>query len=224
MFILKLLGAIFIQMVLLAVILFGPAGTWDWWQAWVVIGIMAAISLWSVFGLPRDLLEERLKPPVQQGQPLADRIVVLSVLATYYAAIIFIPLDVFRLHLLPPPGPVIAFVGLVLLVGGCGIVYCALKENAFAAPVVRHQEERRQRVIDTGVYHVVRHPMYAGALLLLVGMPVWLGSFAGALVAGVPIALLVVRIGIEERFLRRELPGYDDYARRVRYRLIPFLW
>src|SRR5690349_11005799 len=92
MFMLKLLGAIFIQMVLLAVILFGPAGTWDWWQAWVVIGIMAAISLWSVLGLPRDLLEERLKPPVQQGQPLADRIVVLLVLATYYAAIIFIPL------------------------------------------------------------------------------------------------------------------------------------
>lgn len=224
MFMLKLLGAIFIQMVLLVVILFGPAGTWDWWQAWVVIGIMAAISLWSVLGLPRDLLEERLKPPVQQGQPLADRIVVLLLLAAYYGAIIFIPLDVFRLHLLPPPGPIPAFVGLLLLVGGCGIVYCALKENAFAAPVVRHQEERHQRVIDTGVYRVVRHPMYAGALLLLVGMPLWLGSFAGALVAGVPIALLVLRIGIEEQFLRRELPGYDDYARRVRYRLIPLLW
>lgn len=224
MFILKLTVAIVLQMAILAALLFGPAGTWHWWQAWVVIGVMAAISAWSVFGLPRDLLEERLKPPVQQGQPLADRIVVLSLLAAYYGAIIFIPLDVFRLHLLPRPGPVVSFVGLGLLIVGCGIVYCALKENAFAAPVVRHQEERHQRVVDTGVYRMVRHPMYAGALLLLVGMPLWLGSFAGALVAGVPIALLVLRIGIEERFLRRELPGYDDYARRVRYRLVPFLW
>lgn len=224
MFIVKLTAAILLQMAFLAALLFVPAGTWNWWPAWVVIGIMAAISVWSVLGLPRDLLEERLKPPVQQGQPLADRVVVLSLLTAYYGAMAFIPLDVFRLHLLPPPGPVVAFVGLILLVAGCGIVYCALKENAFAAPVVRHQEERHQRVIDTGVYHVVRHPMYAGALLLLGGMPLWLGSIAGVLVAGVPIALLVLRIGIEERFLRRELPGYEDYARRVRYRLVPFLW
>ena len=100
----------------------------------------------------------------------------------------------------------------------------ALETNAFATTVVRHQVERGHTVVDRGVYGVVRHPMYAGAVLLLVGMPLWLESYAAALLAGVPIATLAVRILFEEQFLRRELQGYDAYAERVRYRLIPFLW
>jgi protein-S-isoprenylcysteine O-methyltransferase Ste14 len=114
--------------------------------------------------------------------------------------------------------------GLVLFVAGWWIMTLALRENAFAAPVVKHQEERQHTVIDTGVYGVVRHPMYAGAVLLLVGMPLWLESYAAAILASVPIGTLVLRILVEEQFLRRELAGYDAYTRRVRYRLIPFLW
>jgi protein-S-isoprenylcysteine O-methyltransferase Ste14 len=90
--------------------------------------------------------------------------------------------------------------------------------------VVRHQDERHQTVVDTGVYGTVRHPMYAGTVPLLVGMSLWLESYAAALLATVPIALLAVRTLVEERFLKRELKGYDAYAERVRYRLIPFLW
>ena len=81
----------------------------------------------------------------------------------------------------------------------------ALRENAFAAPVVKHQKERQQRVIDSGVYSVVRHPIYAGAVLLLVGMPLWLKSYAAAVLASVPIGVLALRILLEEQFLRREL-------------------
>ncbi len=87
-----------------------------------------------------------------------------------------------------------------------------------------YQRERGQTVIDTGVYAVVRHPMYAAGILLMIGAPLWLESYAAALLASVPVALLIVRIRIEERFLRRELEGYDAYTRRVRYRLIPFVW
>lgn len=79
-------------------------------------------------------------------------------------------------------------------------------------------------MIDTGVYRVVRHPMYAGAVVQFVGMPLWLESYAAAMLASVPISALVPRIVIEERFLNRELTGYDAYKQRVRYRLIPFLW
>jgi protein-S-isoprenylcysteine O-methyltransferase Ste14 len=79
-------------------------------------------------------------------------------------------------------------------------------------------------VVDSGVYGVVRHPLYAGTLPLMVGMPLWLESYAAALLAVVPIGTLVVRILIEERFLRRELKGYDAYMKKVRYRLIPYVW
>ncbi len=100
----------------------------------------------------------------------------------------------------------------------------ALRENAFASPAVKHQEERHHRVIDSGIYSVVRHPMYAGALPLLIGMPLWLESYAAAMLAIIPIGTLVLRILFEERFLRLELAGYEAYTERVRYRLIPFLW
>ena len=89
---------------------------------------------------------------------------------------------------------------------------------------MKHQEERHQTVIATGVYGAVRHPMYAGAVLLLVGMPLWLESYAAALLASVPIGTLALRILVEEQFLRRALKGYAAYTERVRYRLIPFLW
>jgi protein-S-isoprenylcysteine O-methyltransferase Ste14 len=79
-------------------------------------------------------------------------------------------------------------------------------------------------VVDSGIYSVVRHPMYAGNPLVNVGLSLWLGSYTAALFAAIPLGLLIVRIGLEERFLRRELPGYREYAARVPYRLVPGLW
>jgi protein-S-isoprenylcysteine O-methyltransferase Ste14 len=78
--------------------------------------------------------------------------------------------------------------------------------------------------VDRGLYSVVRHPMYAGAVLFFVSMPLWLESYAATVLALVTVLLIVVRIRVEERFLKRELPGYEAYTRRVRYRLIPFVW
>jgi protein-S-isoprenylcysteine O-methyltransferase Ste14 len=90
--------------------------------------------------------------------------------------------------------------------------------------VVKHQAEREHRVVDTGVYAVVRHPMYAGIFIFNVGMALWLESYAGAIAALVPMALLASRIVFEERFLRERLNGYGAYTERVRYRLVPFVW
>ena len=118
----------------------------------------------------------------------------------------------------------VSSLGLLLFVAGWLIISFSFKENAFAAPVVKHQKERRHTVIDTGVYSVVRHPMYTGAALLLVGMPLWLELYAAALLAIIPIGLLAVRILFEERFLRLELKGYEAYTGRVPWRLIPLLW
>ncbi len=223
----KLVGGVVFNVAIYGVLLFLPAGTLDWWRAWVVLGMVfvgTVASTVCVFRVSKDLLEERFKPPVQKGQPLADKIVVLLLIAGFVSVILFIPLDVFRFHLMAKPGTVVSSLGLVLFVMGWWIMTLALMQNAFAAPVVKHQKERQQTVIDSGVYGAVRHPMYAGAVLVLVGMPLWLESYAAAMLAGFPIATLAVRISVEEQFLRRELAGYDAYTEKVRYRLIPLVW
>ncbi len=202
-------------------------GTLDWWRAWVFLGVVLVAAVASTAALYRSdvaLLEERFKPPVQKGQPLADKILVLLLLATFIGLIVFIPLDLFRFHLLARPGTVVSSAGLVLFAAGWWILTLAMLDNPFAVSVVRLQEEREQRVIDSGVYSVVRHPMYAGAIPLLVGMSLWLESYAAAVLAIIPVSTLVLRIRIEEDLLKRELKGYEECTKRVRYRLIPFLW
>ena len=207
--------------------LFFPAGTLRWWRAWAFLAVVFVGAVGSTVTLLRvneALLAERFKPPIQHGQPFADKIVVILLLVALAGAIAFIPLDVFHLHLAPRPNALVSLAGLLLFAAGWSIMTLAMMENAFAVPVVKYQEARHQRVVDSGAYAVVRHPMYAGAVLLLVGMPLWLESYVGALLAIVPIAILAVRIAIEERLLRRELEGYEEYTRTVRYRLIPFVW
>ena len=115
-------------------------------------------------------------------------------------------------------------VGLVMFALGWVIKALALRENAFAVTVIRLQGERQHKVVDTGVYNRVRHPMYAGSPFVLLGQSLWLGSYTAALYATLPLALLMLRIGLEERFLRRELAGYAEYTKRVRYRLLPGIW
>ena len=107
---------------------------------------------------------------------------------------------------------------------GWTIIAVALRTNPFAVTVVRLQNERQHTVVDTGIYSVVRHPMYAGNPAVNVGLSLWLGSYAAVVFAAIPLGLLMVRIGLEERFLRRELPGYREYVSRVPYRLLPGLW
>lgn len=188
----------------------------------VLVGAVASTA--SLRRASPALLEERFKSPVQKGQPPADKIVVLLLIGAFVAEIAFIPVDVFRLHLLARPGAFVSLAGLILFAAGWWAMLLALRANPFAAPAVKHQEERQQVATDSGPYSLARHPMYTGAALLFVGMPLWLESYAATILASVPIGLLVLRILVEERFLRRELPGYDAYTRRVRYRLIPFLW
>jgi protein-S-isoprenylcysteine O-methyltransferase Ste14 len=222
----RILGVL-LQPALFALLLFGPAGTFVWWRAWVLIGVVLVATVVSMAVLARKspaLLEERFRPPLQQGQLLADKVILLVFIAAFASVIAFIPDDVFRRRIFDTPGPIISTIGLGLFVAGWGLTTLALRANAFAAPVVKPMKARRQIVVDTGVYAVVRHPMYAGTLLLLLGMPLWLESYAAALLASIPITLLAVRILVEERFLRRELAGYDAYTERVRFRVIPGVW
>jgi protein-S-isoprenylcysteine O-methyltransferase Ste14 len=208
-------------------LLFLPAGTFDWWRAWVLIGVLLIATIATMFSVMRtrpELLKERLKGLIQKGQPRSDRIIVLLFMLTYLGSVAFIPLDVFDLHIFPKPNVIVSSLGLALVVAGWTIISLVFKENDFAAPVVKHQAERAHHVVDTGVYAIVRHPMYAGLALYNIGLALWLESYAAALIVLAPLACLAVRIIFEERFLRNALPGYAAYMQKVRYRVIPLVW
>jgi protein-S-isoprenylcysteine O-methyltransferase Ste14 len=208
-------------------LLFVPAWTLEWWRAWVLLALafigLVTTRRW-VFGSDDRLLAERSRSPLQRGQPVADKLLVIGFVVIFPAYIAFIPLDVFRLHVLAKPQLAVSSLGLLLAISGWWIVSLAFRENAFAAAIVKPQEESGQTVVDTGVYGIVRHPLYSGVILILIGIALWLESLAAAIASIVPIALIVLRVLVEEDFLRRRLSAYNAYAQRVERRLIPLVW
>jgi len=216
-----------IQLVMLAALLLIPAGTWHWPRAihfLVVYGLVNAISIVTLARLAPASLEARLTAPSAKSQPTADRIVTPLLIVSLLAWFAFIPIDVFRLRLLPAPPLGVAVVGAIVSLAGYGIMWTTLFQNAFAAPIVKDQSERGQVLIDTGLYGRVRHPFYLGILIFFLGLTLWLESYAGLPALLLPFVFLVARIEVEERTLSETLPGYGDYTRRVRRRLVPFVW
>jgi protein-S-isoprenylcysteine O-methyltransferase Ste14 len=223
----KVIAGVVFNVAFYAVLLFVPAGTLHWWHAWVFLAVTGAVMAVAIFSILPDnsgLFSERARGVIQKGQPLWDKVLVILLVVSYVGQLVFIPLDVFRFQLVSKPSEIVSLFGLVLYIAGWWIMTLAMKVNPFAVPVVRLQEERHQRVIDTGIYAVVRHPMYAGFIPMVVGPALWLESYVAALLAIVPIVVMAVRSVLEERFLKRELKGYDAYTEKVRYRLIPFVW
>jgi len=206
--------------------LFVPAGTLDWRGGWIFMGEMVLFSAASVVWLAKydpSLLKERLGNPIQKGQAFWDKVLSLTLVVTWYGWMALMGLDVKRWQVSEAPEWV-TYTGAVLIPLGFLAVLRTFRENSFAAPVVRIQKERGQKVIETGPYAIVRHPMYAGAFLYMLGTPLVLGSWIGLATLPVIMGFLVVRIFIEEAALRKGLPGYGEYATRVRYRLIPRVW
>ncbi|BDE05696.1 isoprenylcysteine carboxyl methyltransferase [Vulcanimicrobium alpinum] len=215
------------EMIVFALLLFVPAGTLGWWRAWVYLGAVLVGTIGSslnILDANPELLAERMKPPIQQGQSRADKVLLPAMVAAFAAVLALAPLDVFRLHLLPKANPVASALGLAAFIAGWWLAHRAMRENAFATPVVKDQRARGKTVVQSGPYRIVRHPMYAGGVLVFVGTPLWLESWAAAILALAAVGLIVLRIIAEERFLRCKLSGYAAYTKRVRYRLIPSIW
>jgi protein-S-isoprenylcysteine O-methyltransferase Ste14 len=213
---------------LVATLLFVSAGTLAWWRAWVLLGVLVVVraaGMFVVYRVNPALVRERARLPAHDAQSPADRLLLLAVLATGFLGLpVVAGTDVFRWQLMPPPAPPVAAIGLALFALGWVVKNLALRANAFATTVVRLQTERGHVVVDSGVYAVIRHPFYAADPLILAGLGLWLESYAAALCSVVPILLMVTRLRLEERFLRRELPGYEEYTTRVPHRLIPGVW
>ena len=208
---------------ILVLMLFAPAGSLRFWQGWlfafVFMASTIAIGLYFSKHDPK-LIERRIKAgPAAEKEP-SQKIIIFLVMVAFVLLLIVPGLD-YRWHWSDVP------TWLVLVANGAIVLsfvifFVVLKQNSYAASTVT--VEPGQPVVSTGVYGVVRHPMYAGALLLTGAIPLALGSYWGLLVDLAALPALIWRLLDEERVLARDLRGYVDYCRRVRHRLIPFVW
>jgi protein-S-isoprenylcysteine O-methyltransferase Ste14 len=222
----KLLLQIALMEAVYAVLLFGGAGTWDWPSAWAYLAVLGgaslAVSLWLAWADP-DLLAERMKPPFQQGQKAWDKLFFAVVGVIFLTWVVLMGVDARRVGW-SDVSLAWQILGAVLTLASFIGIAWVYRTNSFAAPVIKLQAERKQTVISTGPYAFVRHPMYSFGFLTFIGMPLMTGSLWG--VAALPVMglLLHLRTLGEEKMLREELAGYEDYARRVRWRYAPGVW
>jgi protein-S-isoprenylcysteine O-methyltransferase Ste14 len=223
---LKMIVQSLVFAVLLGLLLFLPAGTLAWPQAWVFMALFIACSeatgLWLLKTDPA-LLAARMRSPLSAEQKPRDRAIITAILVGLCAWVVFMALDARRFGW--SHAPLWAqVVGAALILwafyGWAGV----LRANSFAATTIQLQQERGQTVISTGPYAVVRHPMYAYALLFMIGVPLLLGSLWGLLGVVLFIPLLAARTLGEEAMLGDGLSGYREYAAKVRYRLVPGVW
>ena len=219
----KALAAVLGVLIAMAILLFVPAGTITYWQAWVFLAVYGVCSLAiTLYLMKRDpgLLERRLR-----GGPIAEKKatqkIIQSLTALGFVAMLVVPAIDHRFRGSRVP-PFVVLAGDVLLAGGFLMVFFVFRENTFASATI--EVAREQQVISTGPYALVRHPMYAGSLVWLIGMSLALGSWWGPVVLLVILPALIWRIFDEERFLAGNLPGYREYSQTVRYRLLPYVW
>ncbi len=212
-----------IGVIALGALLFLPAWTLDYWQAWVfMLVFIASVQTIGVYLSLKDpeLLERRKNVGPKSEQRPAQRIIMVLAITGFLAMMVFSAFDYrFGWSSLPVYA---SLVGDALVALGLFENLIVMRENSFGASNIQTFDS--QKVISTGPYAVVRHPMYSGVLVMSVGVPLALGSLWGLGFIALTIPVLVWRILDEERMLRRDLAGYSEYAHRVHYRLVPYLW
>jgi protein-S-isoprenylcysteine O-methyltransferase Ste14 len=219
----KAFGGILILLLVLAALLFIPAWTLDYWQAWAFLAIYFTSSLAITLYLMRKdpkLLERRMNGgPTAEKEPVQK--IIMFIVSLGFIGLIALPAFDHRFAWSHMP-PYVALAGDVLVVLGWLAIFFVFKENTFTSAIIELAPD--QTVISTGPYALVRHPMYAGGLVMLLGIPIALGSWWGLLVIAAMTPALIWRLFDEEKFLARNLRGYGEYQKKVRYRLIPQVW
>jgi protein-S-isoprenylcysteine O-methyltransferase Ste14 len=208
---------------ILFALIFVCAGTIDFWQGWLfyLVFLFSTTAMGIYFiKYNRPLLERRMRfGPWEESRPIEK--VLITLIFLMFVALMIVPALDHRFAWSRVPGPVVVIAN-ILIVVTFGLFLVVLRANSFAASTIT--VEAGQPVISTGPYAYVRHPMYAGAVLLIFAMPIALGSWWGLLIPLVSTPVLIVRIFDEERALEAELPGYQDYLVAVPWRLIPRVW
>ena len=207
----------------MALLLFVAAGTVHYWQAWVYLSIFTGASvLTTLYLMTKDpaLLERRMSGGPTAEKQLAQKFIMLCTSISFIALLVVPAFDHRFGWSTVPLGGVVA--GDVLVAIGFYFTFLVYRENTFASATIEVAEN--QKVISTGPYALVRHPMYASASLYLLGTPLALGSFFGLVPIAAMMPFLIWRLFDEECFLARNLPGYTEYQKRVKHRLVPFVW
>jgi protein-S-isoprenylcysteine O-methyltransferase Ste14 len=219
----KAFGGLAVLLLVMASLVFAAAGTLRYWQAWTFLVVYFAASLAISFYLIRKdpaLLARRMSGgPFAEKEPVQR--LIMSITSLGFIGLLVFPAVDHRLGWSDLPGWAAIAGDVIMLLGWLGI-YFVFRENSFASATIESSAD--QRVISTGPYAWVRHPMYAAALVLLLGIPLALGSIWGVLIVLALVPVLIWRLMDEERFLVDHLPGYREYQGRVRYRLLPLIW
>ena len=204
-------------------VIFLSAGTFAYWQGWLFLATFVACTIGFtiyLFRYDRPLMERRMNAGPWKEEGAAQKIIVSLIILSFFAMLVLPALD-YRLKLSAVVPWVSVLGDIIILLSFLGIFW-VIKFNSWAASNITVEEG--QRVVDTGPYAYVRHPMYAGAIWLFVGIPLALGSWYSLSLIVVVLPVLFWRLLDEEKILRRDLPGYNEYTQRVRSRLIPYIW
>jgi protein-S-isoprenylcysteine O-methyltransferase Ste14 len=220
----KLYARLMLTIAAFGVTLFLSAGTVYWIEGWIFAIILSVYivysTLWSMKNTP-ELLRERLR--IRKTQKW-DKII-LSLFAVCFVALFVMPGLDFRAQWTPLEVPIVvevlAFVGVSI---SFILIFLVTKENAYASKAIKIQENKGHTVVTTGPYTYVRHPLYAGGMILLVCMPLTLGSLYSLIPGALCAVLFIVRTYLEDIMLHEKLPGYREYAQKTRYRLVPGVW
>ena len=223
----KTFFGILFQTLLLGIFLYLPALTLNWPDAFLFLTIHFLITILAsayLLIVKPASIEARMNYD-SATQPKEDRLATVLMLSAIVVGLSLAPIDFFHLNLSSSFDGNIKNVGLVIYVTGMLLVMASMNANEFAETTVNIQEERGQRVIETGIYAMVRHPMYTGFIFFITGVNIWLGTYLSLLLSLVFLAIaLKSRISIEEKTLLKDLNGYDEYCKKVKYRIIPFLF
>jgi protein-S-isoprenylcysteine O-methyltransferase Ste14 len=219
----KLLVFGLVEFVVFGSMLFVPAGTFDYWQAWVFLVVVAVLAQAPAIYLLRAnpaALQARMRGGPTAETRIAQRLIIAGLYLSLAAMVVVSALD-HRFGWSPVP-TAICLVGDVVVAVGLGVVGLVIIQNSYAAATVRVKEG--QEVVSTGLYGLVRHPMYTGNVIMMVGIPLALGSYWGLVFVAPGVIVLAWRIRDEEKLLQKELDGYREYTEKVRYRLVPSMW
>jgi len=215
--------SLFALAVVMGLLIFLPAGTVRYWQAWAYLSVFMLVSfLTTLYLVRRDpaLLARRMSGGPAAEKRTSQKLIMLFVSVAFVALLVVPALD--RRFGWSSVPPAVVVLGDLLVAAGFYLIFLVYRENTYTSATIEVAEG--QKVVSTGPYAVVRHPMYAGGLLYLAATPLALGSYWGLLAFAALLPFLVWRLLDEEQFLARDLPGYREYRQRIRYRLVPFVW
>jgi len=217
----------FIYILIFPVLLLFLSGDWLWPEGWIFCTWYTTLCFSAIIYLYKNdpsLLAERYRKPGSANQKGWDKYVVYGLVIGFTVWIVTMPLDAKRF------GWTTSFPLALKIIGGIGLMlsffffFRSYTDNPYLSALVRIQTERKHQVVSTGVYSIVRHPMYLGGSLLFIGTPMLLGSLYGQIIGVLIIFLIIARIIGEEKMLVNELEGYSDYKKKIKYRLVPYVW